>query len=400
MLGRRLCGELSGLLESVPEESRTARGLARFLNIDRGTAQRAISAARLSRDPIEALAKGPGTAGLRQIVRGAQDAGLTADAIRGVSSAADLFESALRELGISQSGLVRAIEPPEEAAIPGMPSMQSGDSVDARRRLFEAASECVGRVMDARTIVMMVRPKPQDPAKVEIFGGHGVIGYRARPDVMPLVLGRSVDPSDKDAHAHASGAAPVKSSIPVLSGERVLMEFCTDPLALVTSRRRGRELHAVVEPRGIDEAVDVVLASNAPDDDENSQYLRKLQETRFNIRVPARAAVFDVYLERSLAQNCVPSLEMFLWPREARSTRPGNWYDALPSAPLLQVLGTGIRKASSAAYPRQAQLTERLFEASAWNPDQFVGFRCETAYPFWASCYTMNFDYGAEPSEE
>ncbi len=410
LLGRRLSGELAALIEAAPDAARTARGLAKFLGIDRGTAQRALVASRLSHEPLQALARGPGVAALRQIVRGVLDApaqtSLGEDSVRGLAAAADQIESTLRELGISQAALVRMMEPaPEEPASAGWAASTSPDPVDARRRLFEAASECVGRAMDTRAIIMIVRPKPADASKVEIFGGHAVIGYRARPDAMPLVLGRSVDSTaatDQPApRAPNDPSSPPPSPAPLqLSGERVLMDFCTQPLALVTSRQRGRELFAVVEPRGIEESVDVVLASKGPDDDENSKHLGRVHETRFNIRVPTRAAVFDVYLERSLAQNCVPSLDLFLWPREAHSLRPSNWYDALPGAPLLAVLGQGTRNAASEFYPRHAELTSTLFEASGWNADHFVGFRCQTAYPHWASCYTVNFDYRAQASEE
>ncbi|HLO39664.1 MAG TPA: hypothetical protein VK176_01475, partial [Phycisphaerales bacterium] len=264
------------------------------------------------------------------------------------------------------------------------------DPVELRRRLFEAAADALGRVMDTRTVVMLTRPKPGDPTKVEIYGAHGVIGYRARPDAMPMVLGKSLEPA-----IAGPGAAPT-----LLSGEKPLMGFCTQPLALVTSRQRGSEVHAVIEPRSPDEAVDVVLRSNAPDDDENSKHFGTLQETRFNIRVPARAAVFDMYLERSLAQNCVPSLDFYLWPREGKSPRPANWYDALPGAPLLAVLGPGIRHSASECYARQQELTASVFESVGWNPEQYVGYRCQVAYPHWAACYAMNFDYRPAPGDE
>lgn len=397
LLGRRLAGELISLIESAPEPLRTARGLAKLLGIDRGTAQRALTASRLAREPVEALAKGPGVAALRQIVKGAQDAGMGGDWVRGLAAATDQIEATLRELGISQAGLVRSIESTHEEQAHGGWAPGGADPAEARRKLFEAAAECVGRVMDARVIVTIMRPKPQDDSKVEVFGGHGVIGYRARPDAMPLVLGRSVDATVEQPQ----GSASQEHAVPVLlSAERVLMDFCTQPLALVTSRRRERELSAVVEPRSPDDAVDVVLGANAPDEDENSKFLSRVHETRFNIRVPTRAAVFDVYLERSLAQNCVPSLELFLFPREAHSTRPNHWYDALPGAPLLAVLGQGIRNAHSEFYPRHAELTTKLFGDCGWNPEQFVGFRCQVAYPHWASCYSVSFDYRPQGTDE
>lgn len=395
LLGRRLAGELAALIESAPEPLRTARGLAKLLGVDRGTAQRALTAARLSREPVEALAKGPGVVALRQIVRGAQDAGMGGDWVRGLAVATDQIEATLRELGISQAALIRSMGSTPEEHLPGGWTPGGSDAVESRRRLFEAASECVGRAMDARVIVTIMRPKPQDESKVEVFGGHGVIGYRARPDAMPLVLGRSVDATVEQPQDATQNPVPV-----LLSSERVMMNFCTQPLALVTSRRRERELSAVVEPRSAEEAVDVVLGASAPDEDENSKFLGRVHETRFNIRVPTRAAVFDVYLERSLAQNCVPALELYLFPREAHSTRPSNWYDALPGAPLLAVLGQGIRNAHSEYYARHAELTTTLFGDCGWNPEHYIGFRCQVAYPHWASCYTVTFDYRPQTTDE
>ncbi len=402
-LGRRLAGELGAIIEAVAEPMRTARGLAKTLGVDRGTAQRALVAARLTSEPLEALARGPGVAALRQIAKGAQDGGVHADAVRALSAATDQIESTLRELGISQAALMRSIDPEPAESSQGW-SQGSGasvtfsggagnsDPVEQRRRLFEAAAEALGRAMESRTIVMITRPKQGDPSKVEIFGAHGVIGYRARPDAMPMVLGKTVE---TPGTVQPAGVMPQ-----LLSGERPMMDFCTQPLALVTSRQRGREVHAVIEPRSPDEAVDVVLASKAPDDDENSKHFGKVQETRFNIRVPTRAAVFDMYLERSLAQNCVPSLDLYLWPREGRSPRPSTWYDALPGAPLLAVLGQGIRHSASQFYARQSELTAATFEAAGWNPDLYVGYRCQVAYPHWASCYAMNFDYRPVPGDE
>ncbi|HLO40644.1 MAG TPA: hypothetical protein VK176_06440, partial [Phycisphaerales bacterium] len=110
-LGRRLAGELVAVIDAVPEPARTARGLAKTLGIDRGTAQRALVAARLTSEPLEALARGPGVAALRQIVKGAQEGGVHADAVGALAAATDQIESTLRELGISQAALMRTIEP-------------------------------------------------------------------------------------------------------------------------------------------------------------------------------------------------------------------------------------------------------------------------------------------------
>ncbi len=334
-----------------------------------------------------ALARGPGVAAIRQLVRGAQSSGLTSEPSSGLPVAADQIEEALRQIGVSQARLLRTLGGPVYESEPSSPV--PGEEQERRRRLFEAAADSLGRVMDTRAIVLMVRPRPGRESTLQVFGGHGVIGYRARPDAMPLVIGRSIDPPSADQDHSSISPTPAPA---LLSGERVLLEFCTEPLALVTSRRHSREVHAVVEPRTPGESADVVLASNAPDDDHNAMLGGGVQEMRFNVRVPARGAVFDVYLERTLAMRCVPTLDLLLWPRESGSPRANNWYDALPGGPLPRVLGPGIRHAATDLYARHAQLTEALFELSGWDPEAFVGYRCQTLYPHWAGCYAMNFD--------
>lgn len=56
------------------------------------------------------------------------------------------------------------------------------------------------------------------------------------------------------------------------------------------------------------------------------------------------------------------------------------------------MLGPGLRSAATAAWARHAELTARLFTEAGWDPEEFVGFRCETAYPVWRAGYFMSFN--------
>jgi hypothetical protein len=41
------------------------------------------------------------------------------------------------------------------------------------------------------------------------------------------------------------------------------------------------------------------------------------------------------------------------------------------------------------------ELTEDMFSRSGLDPDEYVGYRCETAFPVWRLGYRMKFDYSA-----
>jgi hypothetical protein len=41
---------------------------------------------------------------------------------------------------------------------------------------------------------------------------------------------------------------------------------------------------------------------------------------------------------------------------------------------------------------------QHVFERVGWDPEQFVGYRCEVAYPVWQAAYCMLFDFGPAKS--
>ena len=57
------------------------------------------------------------------------------------------------------------------------------------------------------------------------------------------------------------------------------------------------------------------------------------------------------------------------------------------------MLGTGVSRVASPGYERMPDLTRHLFEQAGWDADEFVGYRCEAAYPVWRAGYCMAFDF-------
>jgi hypothetical protein len=61
----------------------------------------------------------------------------------------------------------------------------------------------------------------------------------------------------------------------------------------------------------------------------------------------------------------------------------------------LQLLGSDAQTLPSRLYPRHGEMVATLFERLGWGMSEYVGYRCEVEYPFWAGFYCMTFDYEA-----
>ena len=59
----------------------------------------------------------------------------------------------------------------------------------------------------------------------------------------------------------------------------------------------------------------------------------------------------------------------------------------------MQVLGAGLEHAGSDAYARHAEVAAEMFASVGWNAAEFVGYRCDVAYPIWRAAYCMLFDF-------
>src|SRR5690606_33721155 len=77
------------------------------------------------------------------------------------------------------------------------------------------------------------------------------------------------------------------------------------------------------------------------------------------IAMPSRWLLMDVYLERPIAQLCVPSMSVmrmgFNGPLGHRYP-DDRWYDRFPDAPPVQLLGPGVARRGTRAYARASEL--------------------------------------------
>ena len=105
------------------------------------------------------------------------------------------------------------------------------------------------------------------------------------------------------------------------------------------------------------------------------------------LECPARHLVFDLYVHREMAGQYVPQIEVLL--QFPPTTTRDRWAVSLPNPPRLEVLGLGIDRATTRAYSQHVRVTSYLFEKSGWDPSEYVGYRCETAYPIWLAYYNI-----------
>jgi hypothetical protein len=98
-----------------------------------------------------------------------------------------------------------------------------------------------------------------------------------------------------------------------------------------------------------------------------------------------------VWLHRDLERRVRPAIDAQLWYPNLSSPGGDRWVTRFPDPPRLQLLGEGLVHARSDAWPGHADLCRVVFDRVGWEPSEFVGFRCEVAYPVWRGGYCMSF---------
>ncbi len=386
-LGERLGSEIARTLRELPESARGGSGLSRFLRMDRATCQRIVQAGRL-RDGLEVLGKAPGPAGLRQFVDSVGPH-ISSGSQASLAAASEEYVHLVRELGGSQTRLLARLD--EQGDRRAMAS-----DGDVRATLFESAARLVGRWSEVGVFVSLYAPTA-DGERMDRVNVTGFVGHRAHGSAIPLTTGsgRLQPKAGESGSALSLDGSPAEGSTPLALFE----EFCTRPLPRVTSRHPGSGLTQIVdhEDHEGDErgrAADIVTARmNATPIDLPSAD-DPLHAIWMTVNYPARRLLADVYLHRSLARRCIPSAGVHM--NDLHNFDPQDWATKFPDQPTLQVLGSGAEHSASTAYARQGELTRSLFDRIGWDPEQFVGYRCEVEYPIWRAGYCVWFDFSGE----
>lgn len=394
-VARRLRLELRGLVELLPENERGASAMARALEIDRNTCQRIVAATARGDADAQLLVQLPGVMGLRQFLDALAKRfpGIEPEqAIAGGRAAVERFEQLIDTLAGSQRKLRERLELDREmdgAQLPATP-----DDVMARRSLFRAAVDVVGRWSETRLTMRIIRPVPGDPLHTENIRMTGHVGHVSRPVAVPLEVYSATPENLVERTGPAFQTLDASQKVGNTPGF-LMTKFCTEPLPRVTSRAtESRVIHAIDEAAARGEPSDIFVADRRAGVDKHpaSQH-PPIGEVCTIMNFPTRRFIMDVYLHKDIARRCIPLMEVHLASPWAGSALLARWSTRLPGGPRLELLGTGLSNAGSDAYPRHTEVAREMFSSVGWEPDEFVGYRVDVAYPVWRAAYCMLFDF-------
>lgn len=390
-IAERLLAELRGLIRALPEQAQGASGMSRHLGLVRPTCQRIVQTLGEADASPETLTSLPGVQGLELFLDAVRSHGGDPRAVDVAAAAVRQFAAFLAQSGGSQSRLAARLDASHTK--PGDGGL--GDEA-VRAALFDAAATMMGRRIETGISLYIFQLSRNDPLTLERMLAHGQIGSRVSPVGMPMVLcsGNTLSFEQPEGPARLLDDAPAAGK----TQSAILAPFTTEPLPTVTSRGSKGKLVQVIDPDTLDSEIelDIVLAERSAHPLYDETGAPTLDEVWTLVNAPTRQLLLDVYLEQGLERQCRPSVDAQMWYPNLTSPGDDRWITRFPSQPRLQLLGRGLSQAASRAYTRHAELTRFFFERVGLNPDRFVGFRCEVAYPIWRAGYRMSFEYVAQ----
>lgn len=378
---------LRGMLADLPPEAQTASGLSRASGVERTTCQRVVSAVTSPYPGLGLLEALPGPRGLRTLLEAVEAAGFSLSDSRCLADCIARLDADIRRLGASRSGLLRRL-----AGVTSQPAGTRGrEDGSTRERLFEAAAELTGRWSHLWLASHVYTPGPS-PDRLIQSRVHGLLGHHARPDAVPLTFHVFSTEVCADNPDEVGVYRPLLKEEP----DAILRAFSTQPLPVVRSKEPGEHVVQTIDREpGAPEAepIDLLFGLRGlmthPASRPNT-----LEEVWALVNFPVRRMLFDVFLHRSLARQCLPSLDQHLW-RPDFSTQVGERWQTRFSSPVrLELLAPGNTRTD--AYTHYPELLRLMFEADGLDAADYVGYRCDLTCPAWRTGYRMSFDFGAE----
>lgn len=383
--GQRLAGELRALLAAVPSSVTSARAMSALLSVDRNICQKALAASRVPDQ--RALVMAPGPRSLRELADAVERAGIAGELIAGVRAAIDGLEECILASGGTHRALKQAVlgetgpAPGGGDAGGGTEGGSAGALLRQRRQHFEASARTLGLRVDlmvAASIFSTV--EGPEGARLTLTGVQAQLGCGGSPGCLPMAVN-----VERIADGQKGRYEGIRSR---------LVDGLTTPGLPLLSRRRPSETsvdvidlgHVSLAGRRVDIVVQTDVppsaSSLAPQDQALSMYLR--------VRQPTARLVGDIFVERRLAAGRLPAAGAFLWNvRVDRAEATGQWYDMLPGATKIEVLGTGLEAVDDAIWARQRELYERLFADAGLDPEGFIGYRVDVAFPMTGAQYRL-----------
>jgi len=391
----RLRSELGRLVASLPAEGRGASAMARTTGVLRVTCQRVVGALESGGDGVGMLARLPGVEGLRLFVDGFVRAGIPTQDVASARAAVEAFDRLITHAGGSHAKLIRLVQ---EQATPAPVGDTALATPEQRRELFRAAAAVTGRRCRVAFSIYAFRPRPGDDATLERVLVKGLIGGIGTPGGMPFVLasGNTLTEAEAGPRTLDSGA-PLAENAP----EAIMRAFTSNPLPTISARGTGGNVYQVVDApaltaasaAGLPVPFDIVTALRGSAPMLNPSTGRPTLSSVWSlVSCPSESLILDVYLHRSIERRFRPGLECLLWQAELDIPPERRWSTRVPNPPRLQLLGEGIGHSASEMYARHGEVTAAMFAQSGFQPEEFIGFRCEVRWPVWRAGYCLTID--------
>jgi hypothetical protein len=392
----RIRSELVRLIRALPADSRSVRTMAAWLDVDRNTCQRVISATHADASGCEAFVRLPGLKPLRHLVSQAQKRGVAPEHLDSLTIALDRMAQMLDELDESHVRLKARVE----ASLSSGAAQHDRGEMDIRRALFEDHARLLQRRLRSHSLITAVSPHRDDPTKLEQAWVRGLLGLRMERGALPLPLGTAS--TDREQHADEPAATFDPLSRFAKPGSRnsgLVAGLCSSPMPTLTTRGPAGSQVLVIDPATTDfeSEPDVAIATRI------SHVAHPGNETFHTSAVmltPTTRMVFDVYLHRSLARASVPACGVFQYTMAFSTDMDENWPFRLPGQYRLELLGRGLQNAASDSWSRHADAAAHLFNQTGWPAEDFIGHRMQVDFPMWGSTLCQWFDFSADPPHD
>ncbi|MEM8756356.1 MAG: hypothetical protein AAGF47_01065 [Planctomycetota bacterium] len=391
---RALRSDLRSFLGALPIEAQNASGLARALQTERTSCQRVVAAVTKPYPGLALAEALPGPKGILGLVQAARDRGLgpPPDEIHAIADRIAAYDGLVRGLAGSRSKLLGRIS---QADTP--PAGRSLDDDErTRRALFDASAAVTGRHSDLWLALHVYEPVAGRADILRQTRAHGLVGHRAVDDAVPLTFHVFAEAKPDSGDERTPGVyRPLTADAPDGAPDSLLPAFSSEPTPIVCAKHPNEFIVQTVEPSqgggepaGIDFMFGMTGAMTHP-----AAERPELEEIWALVNFPVRRLMLDAYLHRDIASRCIPALDAHLWRPDFAQNAGERWQTRFPNPPKLEVLGRGADRAKTDAWSRHGELRRLIFESRGLDPGDYVGYRCDIAYPMWRTGYCMSFDF-------
>lgn len=379
-------------MKQLPARPRSALALSRTVAIDRNHCQKVFAALAPGLTPSEVVCRVPGIEGLTTFVNAVSKAAGRSQPDPSTLAAVRAFEKLIQTFGGSQHWLTRRLKAGSDDRFASAEELRSeAKAVESRRRLFHDAADVLGLMVDVLPQIALVRPVPDRPDRTEGAVAYGLIGLKWDAQPLPVASYSASLAGASDEFIDEVRRTPITKSLAEFNG--LLPEFSTQPLPTLSPRESAGMTVLTIDPQPSDQKVDLTFAQRWGVDKHPRLYDDAVWSQYVGIKRPTRRVIFDVYMHRSLAMSCVPTVGAYRWAPGISSNPLHYWHERLPAEATLELLGPGLAKPESAFWSKHGALTRHLFAALGWDAAEFIGHRCEMAYPLWNSSLYMTFDF-------